>query len=195
VPLQTLDCGCMQKLPAPMGSSSIVNVKRGCPKHDPGGDRPTRDESFMEIAEVMAKRSTCLRGQTAALIVQDKRIVATGYNGAPPGMDTCVELKECDTLTVMPVDLPPGDFHDEYMELGCQRAIHAELNAIAFAARWGARCQDATMYCLSAPCLRCAQAIISAGITTVIYKNEYRAQRIDLLEEAGVRVMHFVGQA
>lgn len=167
-----------------------------------------RDELFMAVAELYAQRSTCLRGHTAAVIVRGRHQIGVGYNGAPPGLPHCTEVGcEPDRAAVeksisrMRSYMPPPSEHAVQSEavaraldeLGCQRAIHAELNAIAHAARYGISTHGCTMYSLSAPCLKCAQAIISAGISALIWKNPYRADRLDLLEEAGVNVMQMVG--
>ncbi len=139
--------------------------------------KPTRDQTFMEIAAVMAKRSTCTRGQVGAVIVRDRRIIATGYNGAPPGQPECIEVG-CDELVMYKE--PPGGIiaqgEDEYVEvsLGCQRAIHAEANAIAFAARHGVPVEGATMYCTHGPCLGCAKLMASAGIIRSVFQISYR---------------------
>jgi dCMP deaminase len=137
--------------------------------------RPSREQVYMEICYVLRKRSTCLRGKVGAILVVDQRIIATGYNGAPPRAPHCFELG-CDTSR-------PGGEHVS----GCQRAIHAEANAIAFAARHGARCEGATLICTHGPCLKCAQLIVSAGIAEVIYETPYRLpDGLDLLDQCSV---------
>jgi dCMP deaminase len=135
-------------------------------------DRPTRDEMFMEVAYVLRKRSSCLRGKVGVVVVGEDRILASGYNGAPPGAPHCFEV---------------GCLVDENLHvLGCQRAIHAEANAIAWAARHGARLMGATMYCTHGPCLKCAQLIIAAGIERLVYGVPYRLpEGLELLAGGG----------
>jgi dCMP deaminase len=140
-------------------------------------ERITRDQMFMEIAEVVRKRSTCLRGRVGCVIVQDNRIIASGYNGAPPGEPHCFELG-CEV-------------QENNHEAGCQRAIHAEANAIAYAARGSMSTQGATMYCTHAPCLKCAQLMISAGIVELHYVRPYRLVDGSVLFSGGGRqILH-----
>jgi dCMP deaminase len=144
--------------------------------------RPTLDEYFMEIASVVAKRSTCLRQHVGAVIVKDKRILATGYNGAPSGLPHCYEIG-ClrETMSV-----PSG----ERQEL-C-RGVHAEQNAIIQAAKFGISVDDATLYSTHCPCITCAKIIINAGIKRVVYGKEYADKRgLELLREAGIEVEFF----
>lgn len=140
--------------------------------------RPSRAQTYMEICHVLRKRSTCLRGKVGALLVVDQRIIATGYNGSPPGTPHCFELG---------CDVPSSDH-----VAGCQRAVHAEANVIAFAALHGQRTRDATLYCTHGPCLKCAQLCISAGIRAVVFETEYRLpQGVDLLRSVGVHVREY----
>lgn len=153
--------------------------------HDRVDSRPSRDETFMEIARVLRLRSTCKRGKVGVVLVRDARIVASGYNGAPPGAPHCFEL---------------GCLVDENLHvLGCQRAIHAEVNAIAFAARAGSSTEGCTIYSTAGPCLKCAQQVISAGIVRFVYGVPYRLpEGLSLLIENGieaVRLDPFVPQA
>jgi dCMP deaminase len=132
--------------------------------------RISRDVLFMEIAKLMAARSTCTRGNVGAVIVRDRRIVVTGYNGAPSNMAHCLDVG---------CDLGPGG--------GCQRAVHAEANAIAFAARDGISLLGTTLYSTHAPCRKCAELIVNAGIKIVVYNIAYRDPAgLDLLDLAGV---------
>lgn len=135
-------------------------------------ERLSRDRMFMQMAELLRLRSSCNRGQVGALIVRDARIVSTGYNGAPSGAPHCTDVG-CDV-------------HYKYM--GCQRAVHAEANAIAWAARKGISTEGATLYSTHAPCLKCAQLIATCGIKVVYYQQSYRLERLDILEESGVKV-------
>ena len=147
-----------------------------------GHKRPGWDEYFMQVAQVVATRSTCLRRNIGAVIVRDKRILATGYNGAPTGLKHCAEVG-ClkDRLNV-----PSG----ERQEL-C-RALHAEQNAIVQADRYGAVIEGASIYSPTEPCSMCAKMIINAGIRRVVYRDPYPdALSRDLLSEAGVAVEKF----
>lgn len=122
--------------------------------------RPDRDLYFMEVAHVIRKRSTCTRGSVGAVAVMDRRIIATGYNGSPPGAPHCTELG-C---------LVSANHH----EAGCQRTLHAEANLIAWAARTGQATLGATLYCTHGPCLNCAKLILSAGFSKLLYGVPYR---------------------
>lgn len=144
--------------------------------------RPSWDEYFMNMVEIVKTRSTCLRRQVGAIIVKDKRMLASGYNGAPSGVRHCDEvgcLRE-------QMHIPSG----QRQEL-C-RAIHAEQNAIAQAAMMGISVKDATIYITTQPCAICAKMIINAGITRIVYKGDYPDQlAMDLLREAGIEVARF----
>ena len=119
------------------------------------------DDYFMEIAHVVAGRSTCLHRQVGAVLVQGKQIVSTGYNGAPSGHPHCLDIG-CARQGV-----PSG----QRSEL-C-RAAHAEQNAINFAARYGISIEGATLYTTHYPCSWCAKSIVNAGIVRVIYDEDY----------------------
>ncbi len=144
--------------------------------------RPTLDEYFMEIAKVVAKRSTCLRQKVGAVIVKDKRILTTGYNGAPTGMKHCLDigcLRE-------QLRIPSGERHE------LCRAVHAEQNAIIQAAYHGVSIKDATLYTTHQPCIMCAKMIINAGIKKVVYGKKYADERgLEFLKEAGIEVVYF----
>lgn len=115
------------------------------------------DQYFMDIAKVVAKRSTCLHRQVGALIVKGKQIISTGYNGAPSGLPHC---KTC-----------ARSISGQNMEL-C-RGTHAEQNAINFAARYGISIEGATLYTTHFPCSWCAKSIINSGIVKVVYGEDY----------------------
>lgn len=138
--------------------------------------RPTREQTFMDMAELMRKRSTCLRGQIGVVIVQDRRVIATGYNGTPPGALHCSDVG-CQV-------------NEDGVQAGCTRTVHAEANAIAWAARVGVATQGADLYTTHSPCPRCAQLILSAGIVRVFWKREYRlTEGMDLLKGLGVELI------
>ena len=142
--------------------------------------RPTWDEYFMKLAELIKTRSTCLRRQVGALVVQDKRIVSTGYNGAPKW------CRHCDELGCMrqKLNVPSGEKH----ELG--RAVHAEQNAILQAAYYGVSVSGATVYTTTQPCIMCAKSMINAGIKRVVFKGDYPDNMsLDMLREACVELI------
>ncbi len=125
--------------------------------------RPSWDEYFMEITEVVKTRSTCLRRQVGAIIVKDKRILSTGYNGPPTGLKHCEETG-CirDQLGV-----PSGERHE------LCRGLHAEQNAIIQASLHGVKIEGSTIYVTIHPCVVCAKMIINAGIKRIVYKGNY----------------------
>ncbi len=130
---------------------------------EPSINRPTWEEYFMDITRLVAKRATCLRRQVGAVLVVDKRLLATGYNGAPSGLAHCLEvgcLREKNHI-------PSGERHE------LCRGLHAEQNAIIQAAFHGIRIQGATLYCTNLPCVICTKMIINAGIKEIIYESGY----------------------
>lgn len=142
--------------------------------------RPDWDQYFMEIAHVVAKRSTCVRRQIGAVIVKDRRILSTGYNGAPSGLAHCLDLG-CmrDQLGI-----PSGTRHET-----C-RALHSEMNAIIQAAQHGVSTKNATLYCTHQPCSVCTRMLINAGIVRVVYMGGYPDDfSISLLSEAGIELI------
>lgn len=144
-------------------------------------DRPSWDEYFMEMAALAAKRSTCLRRQVGAMIVKDKHIIATGYNGAPRGIMHCEERGGC---LREKMKIPSGERHELCM------ALHAEQNAIIQAATLGQSVEDATIYVTHQPCVICAKMIINAGIKRIVVREGYPDQlSTDILGEAGLRIV------
>lgn len=144
--------------------------------------RPSWDAYFMEIVDLIKTRSTCLRRQVGAIIVKDKRILATGYNGAPVGCKHCSEVG-ClrDKLKI-----PSGQRHE------LCRAIHAEQNAIVQAAYSGTSIKDSIMYVTDQPCVLCAKMAINAGIKKIIFKGDYPDElAMDLLKESGLRIVKY----
>ena len=141
-------------------------------------DRPTLDQYFMEIATVVAKRSTCLRNQVGALFVKNKRILSTGYNGAPAGLDHC-DLVGCARESVA-----SGTRHE------LCRAVHAEQNAIIQAALHGISIEGATLYCTHQPCILCAKMMINARVRKVVYRQSYPdGAALEFLRQAGIEVV------
>lgn len=125
--------------------------------------RPSWDEYFMDITRVVATRSTCMRRQVGAIIVKDKRMLASGYNGAPSGLKHCLDvgcLRES-------FHVPSGQRHE------LCRGIHAEQNAIVQAALHGVAIAGATLYCTHQPCSACTKMIINAGIKRILYEHAY----------------------
>jgi dCMP deaminase len=145
-------------------------------------NRPTWEEYFMEITRLVAKRATCLRRQVGAVLVMDKRLLATGYNGAPSGLAHCLEvgcLREKNNI-------PSGERHE------LCRGIHAEQNAIIQAAFHGVRIQGATLYCTNLPCVICTKMLINAGIQEIIYESGYADDLTrEMLLEARIPVRQF----
>lgn len=142
--------------------------------------RPSWEKYFMEIAELVSSRSTCLRRQVGAVLVRDKHIIATGYNGAPRGVSHCLEvgcLRE-------KLGIPSGERHEM-----C-RGTHAEQNAIIQAALHGVSTDGATLYCTHQPCILCAKMLINAGVKKVVYKGNYPdGLALELMNEAGIEMM------
>jgi dCMP deaminase len=140
--------------------------------------RPSLDEYFMKISSVVATRSTCLRHNVGAVLVRDKRILSTGYNGAPTGISHCFE-----------VGCRRENVESGYRHELC-RAVHAEQNAIIQAAIHGVSTSGATLYCTHQPCILCAKMMINARVAKVVYLHCYPDQTaLDFLEQAGIEVV------
>ncbi|MBN2879741.1 MAG: cytidine/deoxycytidylate deaminase family protein [Clostridia bacterium] len=143
------------------------------------------DQRFMEMAELIATWSSCFQEnrKIGAVIVKDKRIMTTGYNGAPSGIESCMERGEC----LRRVQNVPSGTRAEL----CY-AIHAEQNAILQAARLGLSIKDATLYCTHQPCVICSKMIVNAGIKKVWYKNAYPDEfAVRILNEANVELVQY----
>lgn len=135
----------------------------------------------MQMAELTAKRSTCLRRQVGAVIVKDRHIIATGYNGAPRGLQHCEEKGGC---LRQQLGVPSGQRHE------LCRALHAEQNAIIQAATLGQSIEDGTIYVTHQPCVICAKMIINAGIKRIVVREAYPDEMAtEILDEAGIRVI------
>jgi len=150
------------------------------------GMRPSWETYFMDIAHLVAKRSTCRRRAVGALLVKDKRILSTGYNGAPSGLKHCLDigcLRE-------ELNIASGERHE------LCRGIHAEQNAIIQAALHGVSIKDATLFCTNQPCLICAKMLINAGITKVYYHSGYAdPMSIEMFKEANVELIKYRGNS
>jgi dCMP deaminase len=141
--------------------------------------RPSWETYFMNITNLVAERSTCTRRAVGAVMVKDKRILSTGYNGAPTGLKHCLEagcLRE-------QLGVESGKMHE------LCRGIHAEQNAIIQAAYHGVSVKDAAIFCTNQPCSICARMIINAGIQKIYYQSGYAdSLAMELLGEAGIEV-------
>jgi dCMP deaminase len=143
--------------------------------------RPSWDEYFINMANYVSTRATCDRGYSGCVIVKDKRVISTGYVGAPPGMPHCDDVGH--------------DMHTMINENGkksehCLRTTHAEQNAMVQAARFGVALEGATIYCKMVPCHVCAKLIVSAGIIRVVAEKDYHAGNTSklILKKAGVNL-------
>jgi dCMP deaminase len=141
--------------------------------------RPSWEEYFMEIARLVARRSTCLRRRVGAVLVKDKNILATGYNGTPSGLRHCSEvgcLREIQNV-------PSGERHE------LCRGLHAEQNAIIQAAKHGTNISGSVLFCTNTPCVICSKMIINAGIRRVVFLEGYPDRlSLDMLAESGIEV-------
>ena len=146
--------------------------------------RPGWDEYFIQIAKLVATRSPCLRRQVGAVLVKERNILATGYNGVPTGITHC-EVTGClrDQLNV-----PSGERHE------LCRGLHAEQNAIIQAARHGANIAGSTLYCTDSPCIICTKMLINAGVVEVVYMRGYPDKlSLEMLAEAAIKTHQFEG--
>ena len=143
-------------------------------------NRPSWNLYFMNIATLVSTRSTCMRRKVGAVLVKDKRILSTGYNGVPSGVPHCSEtgcLRE-------QLKVPSGERHE------LCKSVHAEQNAIIQAAYHGVSTKDAVLYCTNQPCSICAKMIINAGIKTVYYRDRYDdSLALDMFEMAGIKLI------
>jgi dCMP deaminase len=149
-------------------------------------NRPTWDEYFMEITHLVARRATCLRRQVGAVLVKDRNILATGYNGTPTGIAHCLDvgcLRE-------KLAIPSGERHE------LCRGLHAEQNAIIQAAKHGTNIDGATLYCTTMPCIICSKMIINAGITRIVFETGYADDlAAEMIAASGVEVVRFTSPA
>jgi len=145
--------------------------------------RPTWDQYFIDITHLVSTRSTCLRRQVGALLVKDRNILATGYNGTPSGIRHCEEtgcLRER-------LKVPSGERHE------LCRGLHAEQNAIIQAARHGVNIDGSTLYCTTMPCIICTKMLINAGIRRIVYDEGYADELArEMVEESGIETVRFV---
>jgi dCMP deaminase len=141
-------------------------------------ERITWDESYMEMVNLIARRGTCPRKKVGAIIVdKQKRIISSGYNGAPRGMPHCTEVG---CMIVKENDIEH-----------CIRAIHAELNALLQAGR---KAEGCTLYCTTLPCPKCYKPCIQAGIERIVYQEDYNRQDLDYwIENAKIKLVQWQG--
>lgn len=141
--------------------------------------RPSWDRYFMDIAEMVATRSTCLRRSVGAVAVNNRRILATGYNGTPKGLRHCSEVG----CIRQELNIPSGQRHE------LCRGLHAEQNCIIQAAVHGVQLEGSTIYCTFQPCIVCAKMLINAGIVEIVYENGYPDEMsVSMLAEANVKL-------
>ncbi|MGD9344166.1 MAG: cytidine/deoxycytidylate deaminase family protein [Desulfuromonadales bacterium] len=144
--------------------------------------RPSWNEYFMDITRLVARRSTCMRRQVGAVMVKEKNILATGYNGTPSG------IKHCDVTGCLreQLNVPSGERHE------LCRGLHAEQNAIIQAARHGVNISGSILYCTNSPCIICTKMLINAGIRKVVYLEGYSDNlSVAMLDEAGIEALSF----
>jgi len=153
---------------------------------EPCRERPDWQQYFMNIARLVARRSTCLRRSVGAILVKDKRILATGYNGAPSGLAHCKEVGCIREQN----DIPSGQRHE------LCRGLHAEQNAIIQAAYHGISIREATLFCTTLPCSICLKMLINAGITEIVFEQGYPDElSLALLKETRIIITHFNSEA
>lgn len=141
--------------------------------------RPSWDEYFLEVARLVSRRTTCLRRSVGAVLVKDKKILATGYNGAPSGLSHCIDigcLRE-------KLKIPSGERHE------LCRGLHAEQNALIQASLYGISAKDSVLYITNQPCIICAKMLINAGIKEIVIAEGYPDKMArDFLNEAKIKV-------
>lgn len=143
--------------------------------------KPDWDEYFLNIAQEVASRADCNRGKIGVVLVRDRRILTTGYNGAPKGLPHCSEIG---CLIKKEIG------NDNEIVERCIRTVHAELNAITQAALHGVSTQDATLYGIYKPCSVCMKALINAGVRRVVCKRDYHDELADeFARQAGVEMV------
>ncbi|MEK6557069.1 MAG: cytidine/deoxycytidylate deaminase family protein [Candidatus Margulisiibacteriota bacterium] len=144
--------------------------------------RPDWDTYFMNIADVVSTRATCVKRQVGSVITKEEQIIATGYNGAPRGLRHSAEVG----CLRQQLDIPSGTHHE------LCRGLHAEQNAIIQAARNGIDTKGATLYCTYMPCVICSKMIINAGISRIVFRGYYPDElAIQILNESGIDVSLF----
>lgn len=147
--------------------------------------RPTWDDYFMKITQDVAERATCIKRQVGAVIVKEHRILSSGYNGAPKGLEHCSE-KSC---IRQKLNIPSGQRHE------LCRGLHAEQNAIIQAAWHGVKIEGSTLYCTYQPCVICVKMMINAGIVKLVYDGGYPDElALEMLKESPMEVVKYEGR-
>ena len=145
--------------------------------------RPSWDEYFLEVAVLVSKRATCLRRKVGAVLVKDKKILATGYNGAPSGLKHCIDigcLRER-------LKIPSGERHE------LCRGLHAEQNVLLQAALHGTSTKDSILYVTNQPCIICAKMLINAGILEIVISGDYPDKMArQFFKEAKIKVRKII---
>ena len=145
------------------------------------GKRLDWHEYFMSVAHLISRRATCTRGHIGAVIVRENSILSTGYNGAPSGLPHCNDSNCRIYRSIHP---------DGAVEENCVNTIHAEINAIAQAAKHGVSIKDSEIYITASPCIHCLKVLINVGIKTIYYDKPYKIEHIDeLLRLSGIRLV------
>lgn len=145
-------------------------------------ERPTYDEYFMEMAYLAAKRSTCLRRKVGAVLVKDRHVLSTGYNGPPKGLAHCDETG----CIRQQLQIPSGERHE------ICRGLHAEQNAIIQAAVFGISIKDSVLYVTNTPCVVCAKMLINAGVKEIVFDGDYPdALAKQILQESNIKIRKF----
>ncbi len=145
-------------------------------------NRPSYDEYFMEMAHIVSKRSTCLRRKVGAILVKDKHILSTGYNGAPKGLNHCIDVG----CIRKDMSVKSGERHE------LCRGLHAEQNAIIQAAVFGVSISGSTLYCTNTPCVVCVKMLINAGVKEIIYSGDYPDELAKkMLGESSIKIKRF----
>ena len=141
--------------------------------------RPSWDEYFLEVARLVSRRTTCLRRSVGAVLVKDKKILATGYNGAPSGLAHCIDIG----CLRQKLGIPSGERHE------LCRGLHAEQNALIQASLYGISVKDSALYITNQPSIICAKMLINAGIKEIIIAEGYPdGMALDFLKEAKIKV-------
>lgn len=142
--------------------------------------RPSWDHYFLELADMVASRSTCLRRHVGAVLVRSERIIATGYNGSPRGLGHCLDMG----CLRQEKGIPSGQRYE------LCRGVHAEQNAIINAAFYGISTKDTVLYCTNQPCIICARMLINAGISKVVHRGNFDDDlALQFMREAGIELV------
>lgn len=162
-------------------------------------NRPTWNNTYMNMCDILAQRSTCCRIQTASIIVKDNIIISVGYNGVVSGQEHCIDYWQIE-YDILKRRTRLEDSFDEFLngeyfssahhELSNKNEIHGEMNAILFAGKNGIPLQDSTLYTIYSPCIHCAKSIYTSGIKKVVYKKVYHRsiEGLEFLRDRGIEI-------